>query len=42
MATANEKKTPSIEHKDESGLSWFARFAHFTSKWAGKPVTSLR
>lgn len=26
---------------DSGGLSWFAQFAHVTSKWAGKPVTFL-
>jgi low affinity Fe/Cu permease len=27
--------------KEEGALSWFARFAHATSKWAGKPATFL-
>jgi low affinity Fe/Cu permease len=27
--------------KPDTNLSWFARFAHVTSKWAGKPVTFL-
>lgn len=37
------KETPraSIADKPETSLSWFARFAHITSKWAGKPVTFL-
>jgi low affinity Fe/Cu permease len=25
----------------DTGLSWFANFAHFASRWAGKPVTFL-
>jgi low affinity Fe/Cu permease len=37
----NVNKMPIFDRKDESSLSWFARFAHFTSKWAGKPITFL-
>jgi len=37
------KQTPraSTVGKPETGLSWFAQFAHVTSKWAGKPATFL-
>lgn len=38
-------ETPSAKAFDLSNnngsLSWFAQFAHVTSKWAGKPVTFL-
>lgn len=37
------KHTPIAEFFDrpDTGLSWFANFAHATSKWAGKPITFL-
>ncbi|HVT54833.1 MAG TPA: low affinity iron permease family protein [Xanthobacteraceae bacterium] len=41
---AQESKTSVmsfIQNKEESTLPWFARFAHNTSKWAGKPATFL-
>ena len=38
-----EKNTPVAQFfdKPDAGLSWFANFAHATSKWAGKPITFL-
>ncbi len=37
------KNTPVAEFFDEneSGLSWFASFAHAISRWTGKPATFL-
>lgn len=39
------KHTPVAKYFDKNGngggLSWFANFAHITSKWAGKPITFL-
>ena len=39
------RNTPSAKEfgkpATEGHLSWFAQFAHVTSKWAGKPVTFL-
>jgi low affinity Fe/Cu permease len=43
--TPQTVKTPSAKAFDlpnnNGGLSWFAQFAHVTSKWAGKPITFL-
>jgi low affinity Fe/Cu permease len=38
---ANHTPLAGAPDKRDTGLSWFAQFAHVTSKWAGKPVTFL-
>ncbi len=45
ISEAAAKNTPVAKYFDKNGngggLSWFASFAHTTSKWAGKPITFL-
>lgn len=42
QAARNTPSAAAVEEKSTgNGLSWFANFAHATSKWAGKPVTFL-
>jgi low affinity Fe/Cu permease len=41
LRTPSAKEFKKFDKPNGNGLSWFAQFAHVTSKWAGKPVTFL-